>query len=167
MFLYMSRTIINFVKLDRKIRGNFNLFTKVKFHELEWSSPLKEKHFPACGNHYLWFSFQKKQFFCIEKTYFSTNASFRAVETDFLARTNHFLYIFQRLLPEKAFFLFSGNLSLSESVVPAIGEGFFSLMETVTLLESFFLLAEIVTAMNGNQFLKTELILAGGNWFSG
>ena len=26
---------------DRKIRGNWNLVTKVKFHELEWSSPLK------------------------------------------------------------------------------------------------------------------------------
>ena len=25
---------------DRKIRGNCNLLTKVKFHELEWSSPL-------------------------------------------------------------------------------------------------------------------------------
>ena len=34
-------------------------------------------------------------------------------------------------------------------------------METVTLLESFFLLAE--TVVNGNQFLKTELILTGGN----
>ena len=30
-------------------------------------------------------------------------------------------------------------------------------MKTVTLLETGF------TAMNGNQFLKTELILAGGN----
>ena len=36
-------------------------------------------------------------------------------------------------------------------------------METATLLESFFLLAETVTAMNGNQFSKTELILACGN----
>ena len=25
---------------DHKIRGNCNLLTKVKFHELEWSSPL-------------------------------------------------------------------------------------------------------------------------------
>ena len=25
---------------DRKIRDNCNLLTKVKFHELEWSSPL-------------------------------------------------------------------------------------------------------------------------------
>ena len=36
-------------------------------------------------------------------------------------------------------------------------------METVTLLERFFLLAETVTAMSGNQFLKTELILGDGN----
>ena len=47
--------------------------------------------------------------------------------------------------------------------MPAIGEGFFSLMETVPLFESFFLLVETVTAMNGNQFLKVELVLAGGN----
>ena len=93
--------------------------------------------------------------------YFSTNASFRVVEKDFLASKNHFSLFFQRLLSAKAFFLFSGNVFLNESIIPAIGEGFFSLMETVTLLESFFLLAE--TVMSGNQFLKTELILAGGN----
>ena len=34
-------------------------------------------------------------------------------------------------------------------------------METITLLESLFLLAETIIAMSGNQFLKTELILAG------
>ena len=27
---------------DCKIRGNCNLLTKVKFHELEWSSPLSK-----------------------------------------------------------------------------------------------------------------------------
>ena len=32
-------------------------------------------------------------------------------------------------------------------------------METVTLLESFFLLVETVTAMCGNQFLKTEEVV--------
>ena len=36
-------------------------------------------------------------------------------------------------------------------------------METVTLLENFFLLAVTVTAMSGNQLLKAELILADGN----
>ena len=66
-------------------------------------------------------------------------------------------------LPEKAFLLSSGNLFLNESFIPPIGEGFFSLMETFALLESFFLLAETVSAMSGNQFLKTELIIAGGN----
>ena len=45
-------------------------------------------------------------------------------------------------------------------------------METATLLESFFLQVETVTAMSGNQFLNTELILlvetdflASGNYF--
>ena len=37
-------------------------------------------------------------------------------------------------------------------------------MKTATLLERFFLLAEPVTLVSGNEFLKTELILAGGNW---
>ena len=97
------------------------------------------------------------------ETYFSTNASFRRLGTYFLASTNQFLYFFQRLLPERAFLLSSGNEFLNESFISAIGEEFFSLMDTITLLESFFLLAETVTAMRTNQFLKTELILAGGN----
>ena len=127
----------------------------------------KKKHFPSSGNRFLRFSCQKKQFFRIEEMYFSTNASFRVVKTNFLASTNHlYIYIyffFQRLLPEKAFFLSSGNLFLNESFILAIGEGFFSAMKTVTLLESFFLVVETITVMSGNQFLKTELILSGGN----
>ena len=42
----------------------------------------------------------------------------------------------------------------------------FSLVEHVTLFERFFLLAK-TDVMSGDQFLNTELILAGGNWFSG
>ena len=57
---------------------------------------LKEKHFPASGNHFLWFSCQRKQFSRIVETYFTTNASFQIVRTDFLASTDHFLYIFFR-----------------------------------------------------------------------
>ena len=72
-----------------------------------------------------------------------------------------FFIFFQRLLPGKLFFLSSGNVFLNEFFIPAIGKGFFSLIETVALLESLFLPAEI--AMNGNRFLKTEPILAGGN----
>ena len=94
---------------------------------------------------------------------------FLLVETiffDFLARGSSFSVsrnrIFQEML-EKAFFLSSGNLFLNESFIPAIGEGYFSLMKTVTLLESLFLLAETVTAVSGNQFLKIELVLAGEN----
>ena len=81
--------------------------------------------------------------------------------------TGFFISFFQRHLPEKAFFLSSGNVFLNESFIPAIGEGYFSLMKTVTLLESFFLLVETVTATSGNQFLKTELILAGDFLTSG
>ena len=78
-----------------------------------------------------------------------------------------FCIFFQRLLPEKGLFWSSGNLFLNKSFIPAIGEGYFSPMKTATLLERFFLLAEPVTLMSGNQFLKTELILAGGNWVYG
>ena len=61
----------------------------------------------------------------------------------------------------KLFFLSSGNAFFNESFIQAIGVEFFSLMETFTLLESFFLLVD--TVMSGNQFLKTELILTGRN----
>ena len=83
----------------------------------------KEKHFQ---NNFLWFSYQKKQFFCIMKTYFSTNASFRLMKTNFLACTNHFLYVFRHYCRGKLFFLSSGNAFLNETFIPAIGEGFFS-----------------------------------------
>ena len=53
----------------------------------------KRKTFFASGNHFLWFSCQRKQLFRIVETYFSTNVSFRVVETDFLASTNHCSYI--------------------------------------------------------------------------
>ena len=96
-------------------------------------------------------------------TYFLKNASFRVVKRIFWLVQTIFSVFFQRLLPEKGFFLSSGNLFLNKSFIPGNGEGFLFLMETVTLLESFFLLAEIVTSMSGNQFLKTELILGGGN----
>ena len=75
--------------------------------------------------------------FFIEETYFSTNALLRVVDTDFLASKKHFVYIFLETPAEKALFLSSGNLFLNESFIPAIGEGFFSLMEPFTLLERF------------------------------
>ena len=54
------------------------------------------------------------------------------------------------------------NVFLNEPFILAIGEGFFSLIEHVTLFERFFLLVK-TDVMNGDQFLNTELILAGGN----
>ena len=52
---------------------------------------------------------------------------------------------------------------MNESFTSAIGEEFFPLMEMFSLLERFFPLAETVTAISGNEFLKTKLILPGGN----
>ena len=74
---------------------------------------------------------------------------------DFLASTNHFLYIFSEIPAGESFFVSNGNAFLNESVIPVIGEEFLSLMEIVTLLESFFLLAETVTGIGTDQFLKT------------
>ena len=68
------------------------------------------------------------------KRIFSTNASFRVVETDSLASTNHFLYIFSEPPARQSFFLPSGN----ESFIPAIGEGYFRLMKTLLHLKGFF-----------------------------
>ena len=117
-------------------------------------------------NHFLWFSCQKKQFFCIMEKYFSTNASFRLMETNFLACSNNFLYVFRDYCQRKLFFLSSGNVFVNEPFIPAIGEGFFSLVEHVTLFERVFLLSK-TDIMSWDQFLNTELILAGGNSFSG
>ena len=91
---------------------------------------------------------QKKQFSRIPETQFSTNASFRVLQTDFVASTNH-----------KLFFC------LVKNYFPAIG-GFSLLWKPSTLLESSFLLTETVPDMSGNHFLKKDLILASGNSFS-
>ena len=85
--------------------------------------------------------------------YFSTNASFRVVETGFLASTNNKLFL--RL--EETYFLTNPSLQLLEKD--------FSLVKIVNISESSFQLAETVTDMSGNHFLKTDLILASGNSF--
>ena len=119
-----------------------------------WEPILKEKHFPASGKTIFADFLVRKSSFSI-----SRNASFRAVETDFLVSTNHILYIFfQRLLPEIAFFLFSGNFVLNESFVPAR-----IFLSNGDCYLKVFLLTGTVTAMSGNQFLKAELILVGKN----
>ena len=43
---------------------------------------------PASGNHFKFFA-RRSHFFRILETYFSMNDSFRVVEMDFLASTNH------------------------------------------------------------------------------
>ena len=89
------------------------------------------------------------------------------VETDFLSNTNHFLYIFSETPAGKSFFSVSRKLSFERILHSGHWQGFFSLMEVFTLLESFFLLAKTISAINGNELLRTKLILAGGNWFFG
>ena len=88
-------------------------------------------------------------------TYFLTNASFRVVETDFLASTNH---NFSFRLVEPYFF--------NESFIPAIQEGFCLYQNPSTLLEISFLLTKTVTDMSRSHFLKADLILTSENLFS-
>ena len=78
------------------------------------------------------------------------NASFQVVETEFLASTNDNLFF--RLV--ETYFLTNLSFQLLEKDFLFSGN---------RLLESSFLLAEIVTDMGGNHFLKTDLIFANGN----
>ena len=88
------------------------------------------------------------------------------METDFLASTKHFLYIFSDTPFTESVIPTSENEFLNESFVPAIGERFSIWWKPSNLLERFFLLTETVPDMSENQFLNTELIIAGENEFS-
>ena len=67
----------------------------------------------------------------------------------------------------KAFFPSSRNVFLNEYFILPLGKGFFLKWKPSTLFETLFLIPEPVTEMSGKQFLKTELILASRNSFSG
>ena len=107
------------------------------------------------------FSCQKKQIILIVETYFSTNASSRVLEADFLACTNQSFIYFSETPASERFFPSSRNVFLNGSFIPAVGKGFFS-VETV-YFEGLFPISETVTDMSEKQFLKTELILMSGN----
>ena len=62
------------------------------------------------------------------ETYFSTNASLRLVETDYLVSTNY-----------KLFFRLVKTYFFNESFIPAIGQGFSLYWKPSILLESSFL----------------------------
>ena len=95
--------------------------------------------------------------------YFSTNAPFRVVETDFLAGTNHVLYIFQILMPIKAFFPIYRKRTFERILHSGSLERIFLECKPSTLFGTLFLIPETVTDMIEKQFLKTKLILASGN----
>ena len=92
--------------------------------------------------------------------YFSTNASFQVVETDFLASANHSLYFCRDSCRGESFFCLAETYSLTN---PS-----FQLLEKDFSAEVFFLLAETVTAMSGRQnlfFLMVTHFLASRNHF--
>ena len=70
------------------------------------------------------------------------------------------------LVQTMTFFPPSENVFFNECFNPAIGDVFSLWWKPSTQLERSFLLAESVTDMSGNHFLKTDLALAGGNSFS-
>ena len=73
-----------------------------------------------------------------------------------------FLYIFQKLLQVKAFFVQWKRIFKRILHSDCWGRIFFS----SNLIESFLLLAETVTDMGGNQFLRTDLILVETDFFA-
>ena len=83
------------------------------------------------------------------------SASFRVVETDFLASTNDKLFF--RLV--ETYFLMNSSFQLLQKHFPLY-------WRPSTLLDSFFLLTKTVTDVSGNPFLRIDLIPAGGNSFS-
>ena len=84
--------------------------------------------------------------------------SFRVVET-------HFFFASTRLLSVKAFFPSGGKGKYfwTNPSFRLLERDFFSSSNRLLYLRVFFLLAETTTDMSGNQFFKTELILADGN----
>ena len=90
--------------------------------EISGNINFNKKCFPTSRNHFRFFC-QKKQFFRIVETYFSANASFRVVETDFLASTNHKLFF--RLV--KMYFLTNPSFQLLEKDFLFIGNRQFCL----------------------------------------
>ena len=126
---------------------------------------LKDKHFPASGNHFLWFSCQEKQFFGIVETYF--RRMLRCGQT-FVYYKPFSPYIFQRLLQVKTFFRLVEAYFWMNASFRLLEKDFLSSGNPLPYTAVFFVLEEIVTDMSGNQFLKTDLAsLASENWFSG
>ena len=104
------------------------------------------------------------------ETYFLTNASLRVVATDYLVITNHFLHIFQRLLPVSFSLPSHGNVFLNKSFIPAtaIGEGFSLLRRPSNLFESFCHLHEWKPVSEGRPYSWVVMeanFLASGNYF--
>ena len=116
----------SFRRVETYIQSFYSeLFSAVGKYCWNQGEPIsKEKHVPVSGNHFLRFSAQKKQFFHIVEKYFSTNTLFRVVKTDFLASTNHFLYIFSETSSNESFFPSIGISFLNKSFILGIGEGF-------------------------------------------
>ena len=98
---------------------------------------------------------QKKSFFRITETYFSANASFPVVETDFLVSTNHKLFF---RLVKTFFFLTDPSFQLLEKDFLIIGNCLFCLRVLFS--------TKTVTDISRNRFLKTDFILhVGTNFF--
>ena len=127
-----------------------------------------KKHFPASRNHLLWFPCQTKQFLCIVETYFLINASFGVVETDFLANFSEtFMAIFSETPAEKSlfsvywkrFFEWIFHSGYWRRIFFSNGDCYFTW--------KLFTTSRNRLCYEWKTILRTELVLAGGNWFFG
>ena len=78
---------------------------------------LKEKHFPAIGNHFIWFSCQKKQILCIVKCIFQRMAHSGKKKRIFWLMQTIFYIFFRDSCWGKIYFPSSGNVFLNESFI--------------------------------------------------
>ena len=109
---FFSKSVIPTTGNLFSVYGSSMLFFSEPFfccwnHNWNYGEPILKEN----GNHFQFFC-QRKQFFFqrILETYFSTNSSFRVVETDFLASTNH--NFFSRLV--ETYFLTNPSFQLLE-----------------------------------------------------
>ena len=125
------------------------------------------KHFPGTGNYFPWFSCQKKQNLWIVVTYLSTNASFRVVETDLLAITNHFLYIyFQRHLPVKSFFHLAETYFWTNLSVRLLEKDFFSSENRLLYLRLYFYYRKPSSFKDRTYSCRWKLLDSGNHFLS-
>ena len=86
--------------------------------------------------------------------YFSTNGSFRLVETDFLASTNDFLCIFSETPGGESIFFYClvETYFWTNPLFRLVESYFLSIENSMLLFTAFFLMLETIIEFSGNKF---------------